>query len=306
MPKRVFVVGGVSWDTIVDVHEFPPPVPATVFSKGARETVGSTGAGKALNFNRLGFETTFHAMIGNDDPGRAIQAAFTAENLEFLHDVDPHGTERHTNLIDAEGRRISIYTHYATFEPDVDLGRLESLVAQNDYLALNISNYCRRLIPVAKRLGKEIWCDIHDYDGENEYHRDFIDAADYVLLSNDSMPDYRPFMEQLITAGKKLVVCTRGRDGAVALASDGEWIETPAVTSYKYCDSNGAGDSFFAGLVFGHSRGYSIERSMQMGAIVAGLCITSPELFHPELSVALVEAEYVRIFGDTGKHGLSE
>ncbi len=63
--------------------------------------------------------------------------------------------------MDQESRRISIFIATATFEPDVDWQQLTVLIAQSDYVVLNIINYCRRLIPVAQSLGKSIWCDIH-------------------------------------------------------------------------------------------------------------------------------------------------
>ncbi len=57
--------------------------------------------------------------------------------------------------------------------------------------------------------------------------RDFADAADYLFLSSAAMPDYRAFMSRMIREGKKLVVCTHGRNGSTALDTSGNWVETP-------------------------------------------------------------------------------
>jgi sugar/nucleoside kinase (ribokinase family) len=294
---RVLVVGGVAFNTMIQVDRFPEPRPQTVFSRGYHETLGETGAGKALNLRKLGFDVTLHGLVGDDDYGRRIEDRLQQENIHFIRDLDPRGTERHVNLMDAEGGRISIYMAYATFEPQLELGRLEALLPTHDYVVLNIINYARRLIPAVKRAGKELWCDIHDFDGRNTYHRDFIDAADCVFMSSDSMSDYRPFMEQLIGTGKKLVVCTHGRHGSTALTSDRRWIETPIVPGYTLRDTNGAGDAFFAGFLFGHARRYPIEQCLRLASIVGGLCVTSEELAAPALSPELVEAEYRKHFG---------
>ncbi len=40
-----------------------------------------------------------------------------------------------------------------------------------------------------------------------------------------------------------------------------------------------------------------MARCLRLGAVVAGLCVTSTELFHPDLSAALVEVEYARHYG---------
>jgi sugar/nucleoside kinase (ribokinase family) len=293
----VVIAGDITFNSLIYLHKFPQPRPQTLFSTGFNETVGGTAAGKALNLHRLGLDVTLHGLIGNDLPGQYIRDLFARENLTLIADIDPKGTQRHVNLMAEDGGRISIYVQYATFEPAIDLSRLDAEIAQSDLVVLNLSNYCRRLIPLAKQHDKPIWCDIHDYDGKNDYHRDFIEGADVLTMSSDAMPHYKSFMERLIAEGKQLVVCTHGRAGATALTADGEWITAPALTSYEQRDTNGAGDSFFAGLLYGFTQEYALEKCLRLGAIVAGLCVTSEELFYPELSVQTVEFEYARHFG---------
>lgn len=283
-PTRVLVVGGLSWNSMLQLGELPEPRPQTIFSRHFHETVGSTGAGKAMNLARLGFDVTLHAMLGEDLWGDLVRQRLQREPFRLLYDVDPAGTERHVNLMADSGARISIYATYGTFEPSIDMARLESLMAHTDVLALNINNYCRRLIPLARRLGLAIWCDIHDWEGENEYHRDFVEAADFLFLSSDRMPDYRAWMARRVAAGARLVVCTHGKQGATALTADGQWIETPALTGGPVIDTNGAGDAFFAGYLYGHTRGDEPACCMQIGAAAAALAVASTELAHPELS----------------------
>ena len=237
-------------------------------------------------------------MIGDDAAGEYVRQYLAREKLDFVYDVDPKGTQRHVNLMADSGARISIYVAYATFEPEIDLERIASGVARCDVAALNLSNYCRRIIPLAKQYGKPVWCDIHDYDGQNAYHQDFIDGADVITMSSDALPGYRAFMEHLIADGKQLVICTHGCRGSTALTADGRWIETPALTSYEQKDTNGAGDAFFAGVLYGHTQGDEIERCLRLGAITAGRCVTSPEMFDPTLSADSIRADYVHFFGD--------
>lgn len=294
---RVFVAGDVTYNSLIYLDEFFAPQPQTVFSKGFNETMGGTAAGKAFNLHRLGLTTTLHGLIGADPPGEAIRAHLEREQITFLYDIDPKGTQRHVNLMADDGGRISIYVAYATFEPEIDLAQIEPAIRDSDYVALNLSNYCRHLIPLAQRYNKPIWIDIHDYDGVNAYHRDFITGADVLTMSSDAMPDYRAFMEAQIDSGKQLVICTHGRDGATALTAAKEWITVPALTHYPQRDTNGAGDSFFAGVLYGHTQGYPVEQCLQIGTITAGLCVTSPTLYHPDLSANLIESEYREHYG---------
>lgn len=294
--KKVFVAGGVSYDTIIYLDSFPGKNPQTIFSKGSNEMVGSTGSGKALNLCRLDFETVLHSTIGTDNNGKKVKEFFEKENLTFLYDKDSSGTEAHTNLMDKNGGRISIYTSYATFEPQIEYERLEKEIEKADYVILNIINYVRNLIPVAKKYRKEIWCDIHDYDGKNEYQLDFIQGADYIFMSSDSMENYREFMEKLIKSGKKLVVCTHGKNGCTALMENLEWIEIPIIKGYNMVDTNGAGDSFFSGVLYGFSKGYDIKKCLQFGTIAGGLCVTSKEIVCRNMTPDLLEKEYVKYF----------
>ena len=294
---RILVVGGLAYNTLIYMGDLPEPRPQSIFAYGFHETVGSTGAGKALNLAPLGLDVTLHALLGDDDAGHKASAYLDARGVRLLHDLDPGGTKRHTNLMDDAGRRISIHLVPGTFEPEIDLARLEAAIATSDLVALNIINYCRRAIPICQQLGKPIWCDIHDYNGQDAYHQDFIDAADVLHLSSDALPDYRAFMETQIAAGKQLVICTHGRNGASALTADGQWYTIPIINAYQRVDTNGAGDAFFSGVLYGHLQGYPLERCLRLGAVVSGLCITSRELAHPELRPALVEAEYAHHFG---------
>lgn len=294
----VLVLGDVSYNTLVYLAGFPQPRPQTIFAQRLHETVGESGAGKALNLGKLGLDVTFHALIGEDRFGGMVREYLAGELLRFLYDVDAAGTQRHVNLMDQDGARISLISPHSGPQPPIDMGSIAALIPGGDYMVLGIAPHCRGFIPLLEASGKDIWCDIHDYDGRDPYHLDFINAANYLFMSSDEMPGYMPFMTSMVAAGKKLVVCTHGRMGSSALASDGRWYETPIVESYQRRDTNGAGDAFFAGFLYGHSLGHTVERCLRLGTITAGLCVTSDELALPGLSASLLEAEYRRNYPD--------
>ncbi len=295
---KVFVAGGVSFNALIYVDTLPNGQPQTIFSRRFNEAVGGTGAGKAVSLARLGVCTTLHATLGDDTYGKRIRAFLAEHGVRFVDDIDPFGTERHVNIMDDEGQRLSVYMAHAPQECVLDLARLELEIAQADHVMINILNYCRALLPVARRLGKPIWCDLHNWDGSPGYLDDFIADADYLLLSSDRLADYRSALEQLMQQGKKLVIATHGRHGATALTSSGQWIETPAIAAYSRVDSNGAGDAFLSGVLFGVAMGYATETALRIGAILGGLCVTSPELVCATLSQHLIVAEYEKHYGE--------
>ncbi len=297
--NNILVMGSVAYNTMIYLDEFPAPHPHTIFSRDYHETLGGTAAGKALNLHKLGVDVTLYSLIGDDIQGRHVRERLTLEGISFHYNIDPVGTQRHVNLMNDAGGRISIYLEEGTFEPEIAPVSLAPLMPQHNLVALDVVNYCRTFIPLLKRQAKEIWCDVHDYDGRDPYHRDFVAAADVIFMTADALPNPRSFMTAQVEQGKKLVVCTHGKESATALDADGQWYEQPSVTTYPLRDSNGAGDAFFAGFLYGHLHGYPIQACLQRGTIAAGLCITSREIAYPALTPALLEKEWMTHFGTT-------
>jgi acarbose 7IV-phosphotransferase len=279
MNKSALVIGGVSWDTVVRVAALPDPRAQTLFSKDCYESVGGTGAGKALNLARLGWTTTLHCLLGDDYAGRCARAALEGAGIRLLAEPDGKGTERHTNLIADSGARLSIYTHYGTFEPDFDWSGLLAQALAHDVVIVNIANYARAMLRPLKSAGKEIWCDVHDWNGRDDYHRDFVSAADYLFMSSDNLPNWREALGALIAGGRtRLAVCTHGARGATAILPGGRSIEVPAVAVPEIVGSDGAGDAFMVGTLHGLLAGRPIEESLEFGALAGALCVQSRTL----------------------------
>jgi acarbose 7IV-phosphotransferase len=97
-------------------------------------------------------------------------------------------------------------------------------------------------------------------------------------------------MRRLHETGRELVVCTLGAAGAIAVTADGRWLEIPAEPVATVVDTNGAGDAFLAGTVYGELRGLPIEDSLRMGARVAALAVQSPDLAPPAAAIAALFA----------------
>ncbi|GKU25179.1 carbohydrate kinase family protein [Clostridium folliculivorans] len=294
--KKVLVLGGTTFDSIIYLESLPKTEPQTIHYAPMNETMGSTGAGKALNLAKLNVETVLHSIIGEDLYGEKIIKALEASGVNFIYDIDPKGTERHVNLMDQKGNRISIFVTQSSSDLQLDMSKIEEIIRQCDIVVLNIIGYTKQLIHLIRKYKKPVWTDLHDYNLGNPYHEDYIKAADYIFVSSDNMPDYRNTMKKWMDSGKELVVCTHGKNGATALTKEGKWIEIPIIEDYKFKDANGAGDSFFSGFLYGNLKGKTIEECLRFGTICAGLCITSPELSFENLSEKLINSEYERYF----------
>ena len=279
MTDHVLIAGPASWNRIVELDRLPEPVPHMQFALGDWETIGGTSAGKALGLASLGRRVTLHTLLGGDVEGGRVRGALTAAGVDLLVG-DGVTTERHLNLMTRDGGRVSLYL--ATPQSRDDAPSPEAIAAMTDAAAivLDLAPLSVELIPAAVASGRPIWTDIHDYDGETEFHRPFIDAADVIFMNADRIGDDPfPFMERCIERGVSLVVCTLGAEGAIAVDARMQRHRVPA-EPVDVLDTNGAGvlDATLAGA--------DVPDALRAGARHAASVLTTRHL-HPSLDAVL-------------------
>lgn len=274
---KVLVVGGASYDTLIHLNQLPQGISQTIFASSTWHTPGSTGIGKAVAMQKLGMDVSLQIVIGRDIEGRKIEEYLSENHVNSIIDVDSDGTETHVNLMDDQGGRISIYTHPLRTNPSLDISRIQRAMEEADILVMNIIPYVKQFLPYALQLKKPIWVDLHDYDGFSEYHHPFLDVANVVFFSSDQFPTWKSWMLKQKEMGKELIVCTHGKDGADGISSESDMIHVEAFPA-TVVDSNGAGDHFFAGVMWAIERKYSLQDALLCGALVGAACVESPEI----------------------------
>lgn len=294
--KKVFVIGGTSFDHIVTLPEFPAPTPKTIHVAPFYETTGSTGSGKSLCLTKLGVPNRLYSIVGDDYYGHKIIDHLLEEKVDFIYDFDPSGTERHFNVMNSDGGRISMFITQSSEEMAFNYPAIEQSIQDADIIVLNIPAYCKHFISLLSKYDKPVWTDLHDYDDGNPYHEAFIEVSDYIFMSSDNLSNYRKTMSELMEKGKELIVCTHGKNGSTVLTPEGNWINVPAIEDAKLVDSNGAGDNFFSGFMSAYLEGKSIIECMRFGTICGALCIESNELVAKDLSPKLIESYYQRLY----------
>ncbi|MFJ6673704.1 carbohydrate kinase family protein [Actinosynnema sp. NPDC091369] len=278
---KVFVAGPVSWNRLVLLDRLPQARPHTAFATGHREAVGGTSAGKALNLASLGAQVTLRTVVGNDDAGRSVLDVLDRAGVEVIAEVVDAATEQHLNLMDPHGGRVSIYLELPHLRRAEHEDRALAALASADAAVIDLADHARPLLGAARDAGVPVWCDVHDYDGVAEFHRDFLDAADHVFLNDDAFRnehsgDRGALLAFLGSLGKP-AVATLGADGALALV-DGTVHRVPAEPIEEIVDTNGAGDAFFSGFLVAHLAGADVPSAMAAGARQAALCLGSAGL----------------------------
>ncbi|BFU44910.1 carbohydrate kinase family protein [Krasilnikovia sp. MM14-A1004] len=285
---RVLVTGPAAWNLIVHVADLPAPEPHTLFAQWHHDTLGGTSAGKALNLARLGVQVTLLTLVGDDDTGRRITAELRDHGVDVRAMPSGNGTERHVNLMDTDGRRLSVYLTLPTPAHEVTVA--PGLIEDADVVVADLADHARPVLRAARRAGKPIWCDLHDYDGVSEFHREFLDAADYLFLSGERLADPEAFLRARAAAGTELAVCTQGAQGAIACTRDGSIVRVPATPAGAVVDTNGAGDAFFAGFLAAHLGGAPLAECLRQASRAGANAVRSRELAAPTLSPALLRA----------------
>jgi len=280
----ITIIGGVSVDTIIHLDALPQPNPQTIWPRESYKSVGSTGAGKALNLAALGHPVALHTLLGPDAEADLVRSALDRPGIELIAEITDTPTEQHVNLMDPNGGRVSLFVQPPADPATVDWAPVESAMAGCELVVVNILAYAKPALALAKSAAKPVWTDLHDYDGRNPHHQPFIDAADVIFLSSDNLADYRGFMEKLINEGKELVVCTHGAKGATLLNRDGEWLEQAAFPVEQVRDTNGAGDAFFSGFLSGYLAGDELAACLRLGAACGALCVMSRSLAAEKLT----------------------
>ena len=267
----ILVVGGAGIDTIVRVPSLQLPVADSVHVPPIRDYVAHTGNGVALACHALGLRCKFIDFIGDDAQGAAILQRYKDVKLDFSYLLEPSGTRRSVNLVDPQGRRLSLY----------DGRHPESLrMPPNFYLAylgparhahFSIMGWVAQLFDDALDSGTTVSTDLHDWDGVNPHHQVFALRADLVFLSTAALGQRRDdVMRAIVARGRaRAVIAMAGGDGAYLLERASATVRhfPCAELGLPVVDSNGAGDSFVAAFLHAWLAGDGVDTAMRHGAI---------------------------------------
>ncbi|WP_028798915.1 adenosine kinase [Streptomyces sp. 142MFCol3.1] len=275
----VLVLGGAGVDTIVHVPELPLPFADSYMIRPGIETrAGQSGDFVALGVHALGLRTHHLDMIGDDHEGELVRALHRDRGIPLTDVLQPGGTKRAVNLVDPQGRRLSLYDDSRSREADrLPEETVRALAAASRHAHVVITHPCSATLPVLREAGLTLSTDLHNWDGDNPYHEPFAHAADVVFLSTTALADPERTMRRIAERGRaQVVAATAGADGAYLLV-DGEVTHIPAVTPpAPVVDSNGAGDAFASGFLFGRLAGEPPLRCGLYGVVAGAYACTVP------------------------------
>ncbi|GGX41624.1 carbohydrate kinase family protein [Streptomyces chryseus] len=277
----VLVIGGSGVDTVVRVDSLPVPVADSFGVPPIREWPGHTGGNVALGCRALGLDVKLLDFIGDDWIGGQVRERLAKGGVDFEPLISPAGTRRAVNLVDrTTGHRMSFYD--ARDPGDLRMPRDFYLphLRRAGHVHLSVMDFARHLLDDIEELGVPVSTDLHDWDGIADHHREFALRADLVFLSAAGAGErIATVMRDILREGRaEAVVATAGAGGSYVLTRDGSRTPRPVpatVPPGPVVDSNGAGDAYVSGFLYGRLTGRGLEECARLGSLAGAHACTT-------------------------------
>lgn len=284
---RVTVVGSYAKAIVITADRIPT-TGETLVGRDYRQTFGGKGSDMAVQAARLGAAVDFIGVVGDDPFGREFLELLAEEGVTTTHVRVTPDQPTGVGLIikDEAGHNIIVIDPGANalFSTDdvaaataslrearVALAQLEiplatalaGLAAAKQAGGLTVLNPAPA-VPLVAVLPPDGLAGV-DVITPNQ-----TEARVLLGLDPDSNEDNRLIADRLLAMGAGAVVITRGEHGVDLFTPDDQVHVAPH--QVDVVDSNGAGDSFNAGLAVALAEGRELVESVRFANAVAALC----------------------------------
>ena len=250
------------------------------------ETSGGSAGNTAAGVASFGGRAAFIGKVANDGLGAIYDSDIRAQSVHFgtLPLIGGAPTARSMIFVSPDGERsMNTYLGACVELSPADID--EMVVAQSAVTYFEGYLWDPPLAKDAIRLAAQI---AHQNDRKtaialsdsfcvNRYREEFLGlitskTVDIVFANEDELTAlYESDFDNAVTAigmDCGLAVVTRGERGAIVIEG-GVVTAVPARRIATLVDATGAGDAFAAGFLFGWTRGFSGERSAELGVLAA-------------------------------------
>lgn len=237
------------------------------------DCVGQAGGYASRGYAQLGWRTAFIGHVGEDAAGQMVREAFAADGIDSRGlFIDPAGTARSVNLMYRDGRRKNFYDGkgHGSLKPDPDSFR--PILKGTRLVHVNLADWARRLLPLARSLGATVACDLQDVtEAKDPYRQDFIRQSDILFFSAANHGDPAPLIRVFLKERPDLIVVSgMGSRGCMLGTRHGLSHFPPVALELPVLDTNGAGDGLAVGFLTSHVlEGRSLEEAILRGQIAA-------------------------------------
>jgi ribokinase len=284
--KPIVVVGSINTD-LVSVTERIPLAGETVMGSTFHIYPGGKGANQAVAVARLGYPVRMIGRVGTDSfgPQSRVHLRSAGVDVELVGSSDgPSGiavicvsSRGENSIIVTPGANASIspaiIEQHASAIRDAGavLAQLEIPLESVEYLAM----LCDRAnVPLILDPAPALSLSPDTFPCVSWLTPNQREAAFYINgRSDESQPEPRGIVQELLRKGTRGVVLKLGADGAAVSGPDSPFVMVPACT-VKAVDTTAAGDAFNGGFAVGLMRGMTPLESARFASVVAGISVT--------------------------------
>ena len=239
---------------------------------------GGSVANSIVGLSQLGNEVGFIGKVSDDHLGRKYADGLEKEKVKYHYNIKSENIPTGTCLIlitpDSE-RTMCTFLGTAGKISEIDID--EKIVKQSEITFLE--GYLWDKGDPQKAFNKAIsnssqsamsLSDLFCVERHREYFLELVQGKLNITFANEqeimaliktkNFKDVIDFAKKI----KKLIVVTRGENGAMAIQND-IIVECNAEKNLKIKDLTGAGDLFAAGFLHGHVNKLSLEESLKKG-----------------------------------------
>ncbi len=264
-------------------------VPVEPIRPGSGGIVSNGGIAMA----RLGLTVGAFGYVGNDLWGETLTRLFADASLNTQHLLRHPDlpTSVSVVLVGEDGEHTFVYHSGASraFDPATVLARLDlfrgSTFALFGYYALmpELEHDLPGVLREVQRSGCRTALDSAGGGGKMQPLDRILPHLDIYVPSYDEAQSQtgEADPQRMITVFREccpggLLGVKLGNEGALLSPARDDWIQVPPVAPPgPVVDTTGAGDSFYAGLIAGLSRGMSVYDAGRLGAAAGACCVTA-------------------------------
>lgn len=284
--KRILVIGSSNVDLVIHVP-YMPSVGETIKSSSFDRMYGGKGANQALACSKLGGNTSFLSVVGNDKQGDILVSniRMAGVNADMIERVADAPTGMALIYINKKGNNSIVIVPGANEKCNVDyLKRQDKAIADSDIVILQMeipSDSVYYAIKRAKELGKMIILNpapAPENIPDGIYHMlDFITPNETELqkltgLSIDSRGNLINAAKTLLNRGVSNVIVTLGSKGAMMLNKGGE--KFFGVPKVNVVDTTAAGDTFNAAFAVKIAEGKNCDEAIRFANLASSITVS--------------------------------
>ncbi|SHF47383.1 carbohydrate kinase family protein [Caloramator proteoclasticus] len=286
----------------VDIKGFPRDVlnPKGTNIGSVKFKHGGVARNVVENFSYMGLKTRFVSIVDNSALGMEVLARLKNEKIdtEYVDIVDKDGMGMWLVVLNEKGDIAASVSHQPNLKYLYNIidNHAEDIIRGCNSVVLDLdfeASYIEKIINLAKRYNKRVYAVIGHLDVVKR-NKHLFNKLDCLICNNiefeliaektfDTKEQVLDACKELTKNGLKKIVVTMGKKGSVFYDAETNEEGFVDIVPVNVIDTTGAGDSFFAGTVYGLISGYSLEKAVCIGTRIASLTISCKDSTNPEI-----------------------